>query len=64
MLVLTATSTENESKPDVFHETLIELGLLAATVIALAAAIWILRRSQATKAASAAAVTADEHEPD
>jgi phosphate starvation-inducible membrane PsiE len=58
MLVITATSTENESKPERFHETLIELGLLAATVVALAAAIWILRRSQATKAASATA--ADE----
>lgn len=51
MLVITATSTENESKPAVFHETLIELGLLAATVVALATAIWILRRSQAVKAA-------------
>jgi phosphate starvation-inducible membrane PsiE len=61
MLVITATSTENERKPEVFHETLIELGLLAATVVALAVAIYILRRSQASKAASAAA--ADEHEP-
>jgi len=61
MLVITATSTENESKPEVFHETLIELGLLAATVVALATAIYILRRSQASKAAGAAA--ADEHEP-
>ena len=61
MLVITATSTENENNPVVFHETLIELGLLAATVVALAAAIYILRRSQASKAAGAAA--ADEHEP-
>ena len=62
MLVITATSTEKENDTQVFHETLIELGLLAATVVALAAAIYILRRSQAAKAASAAAVTADEHE--
>jgi phosphate starvation-inducible membrane PsiE len=60
MLVITATSTENENKPEVFHETLIELGLLAATVVALATAIWILRRSQATKAASAAASAEDQ----
>ncbi|MEO8841213.1 MAG: hypothetical protein ABI591_03495 [Kofleriaceae bacterium] len=26
-----------------FHNTLVELGLLAATVIALAVAIWVLR---------------------
>jgi phosphate starvation-inducible membrane PsiE len=52
MLVITATSTETESKPEVFHETLVELGLLAATVIALSVAIWILRRSQTAKAAS------------
>jgi phosphate starvation-inducible membrane PsiE len=58
MLVITATSTEKENKAEVFHETLIELGLLAATVVALATAIWILRRSQAAKAASAPA--ADE----
>jgi phosphate starvation-inducible membrane PsiE len=46
MLVITATSTENETKPEVFHNTLVELGLLAATVVALAAAICILRFSQ------------------
>ena len=63
MLVITATSTEKENNAPVFHETLIELGLLAATVVALATAIWILRRSQAAKAASAAAAAADEHEP-
>jgi len=43
MLVITATSTEHDS--DKFHETLIELGLLALTVIAMAVAIWILRFS-------------------
>jgi flagellar biogenesis protein FliO len=45
MLVITATSTEQETHPDQFHNMLVELGLLAATVVALAAAIWILRYS-------------------
>src|SRR5579883_805893 len=45
MLVITATSTESEKSPDIFHNTLVELGLLAATVVALALAIWILRYS-------------------
>ncbi|MFT3696150.1 MAG: phosphate-starvation-inducible PsiE family protein [Kofleriaceae bacterium] len=49
MLVITATSTENEHDPEIFHNTLIELGLLAATTIALAVAIWILRHSQSLK---------------
>lgn len=57
MLVITATSTETEQHPDIFHNTLIELGLLAATVIALAVAVWILRRSQR----SAAPPPPDEH---
>src|ERR1700722_2096921 len=46
MLVITATSTENDAKADVFRNTLIELGLLAATVIAMTIAIFILRFSQ------------------
>ena len=45
MLVITATSTEAEAHPDQFHNMLVELGLLAATVVALAGAIWILRYS-------------------
>jgi len=45
MLVITATSTEQESHPEQFHNLLVELGLLAATVVALATAIWILRFS-------------------
>ncbi|HEY0253306.1 MAG TPA: phosphate-starvation-inducible PsiE family protein [Kofleriaceae bacterium] len=49
MLVITATSTENEHDPAIFHNTLIELGLLAATTIALAVAIWVLRHSQSLK---------------
>jgi phosphate starvation-inducible membrane PsiE len=46
MLVITATSTESENDPAKFHNTLVELGLLAATVVAMAFAIWILRYSQ------------------
>jgi hypothetical protein len=45
MLVITATSTEQEAHPAQFHNTLVELGLLAAMVVALAGAIWILRHS-------------------
>jgi phosphate-starvation-inducible protein E len=45
-LVITATSTEQEVvHPEQFHNMLVELGLLAATVVALAAAIWIFRYS-------------------
>src|ERR1700728_1674105 len=36
MLVITATSTSMEAEaPAIFHNTLVELGLLAATVVAL-----------------------------
>lgn len=44
MLVITATST-GVAHPEEFHNMLLELGLLAATVVALASAIWILRYS-------------------
>lgn len=47
MLVITATSTEGEANVGHFYNTLIELGLLAGTVIVLAGAIWILRHSAA-----------------
>ena len=50
MLVITATSTDHEHDSEVFHNTLVELGLLAATVIALSVAIWVLRHSQTLKA--------------
>jgi phosphate starvation-inducible membrane PsiE len=47
MLVITAESTKLEvSNPDAFRNTLIELFLLAIIVIAMAASIYILRRSQ------------------
>ena len=45
MLVITATSTDAEHDSDRFYNTLVELGLLALTVIAMAVAIWILRYS-------------------
>jgi phosphate starvation-inducible membrane PsiE len=62
MLVITATSTETEHDAPLFHNTLIELGLLAATVIALAIAIWILRHSQTLKkVASAEPPSTDTH---
>ena len=47
MLVITAESTNLEvANPDAFHSTLIELGLLAVIIIAMAASIYVLRRSQ------------------
>jgi phosphate starvation-inducible membrane PsiE len=46
MLVITATSTESEANAAMFHNTLVELGLLAGTVVAMAVAICILRFSQ------------------
>jgi flagellar biogenesis protein FliO len=45
MLVITATSTEQEAHAEQFHNMLVELGLIAAMVVALAGAIWILRYS-------------------
>lgn len=45
MLVITATSTKQEDNAAQFHNMLVELGLIAATVVALAVAIWILRYS-------------------
>ncbi len=62
MLVITATSTETEHSPEIFHNTLIELGLLAGTVVALASAIWILRHSQSLKRNVVPEAVAEEHE--
>jgi hypothetical protein len=46
MLVITATSTNVEAAhPEQFHNMLVELGLLAVTIVMLAGAIWILRYS-------------------
>ena len=48
MLVITAEGTNLElTRPDVFRNTLIELGLLAVIVVAMAVSIYVLRRSQA-----------------
>ena len=44
MQVITATSTAVVN-PDEFHNMLLELGLLAATVVALSGAIWMLHYS-------------------
>jgi uncharacterized membrane protein (DUF373 family) len=47
MLVITAESTKLEiSNPGAFRNTLIELGLLAIIVLAMAGSIYILRRSE------------------
>jgi phosphate starvation-inducible membrane PsiE len=46
MLVITAESTKIEiSNPEAFRNTLIELGLLAVTIVAIAVSIYILRRN-------------------
>lgn len=46
MLVITATSTKDEhSAPEVFRNTLIELGLLALIVVAMAISVYVLRKS-------------------
>lgn len=45
VLVITATSTQLELHPEQFHNALVELGLLAVTVVALTGGIWILRYS-------------------
>ncbi len=62
MLVITATSVDNENNPAVFGNTLIELGLLAAMVIALAIAIWILRHSKTLKSVEPLPVVAHDDE--
>lgn len=50
MLVITAESTKLENQPAVFLNTLVELGLLAGTIIVIACAVYILRKSQTFKA--------------
>ncbi|MGB8214866.1 MAG: phosphate-starvation-inducible PsiE family protein [Anaerolineales bacterium] len=46
MLVITADSTKIENQPILFQNSLYELGLLAVTILFIAASIYILRRSQ------------------
>ena len=48
MLVITAEGTQLESSPALFQSTLLELALLGFIVLAMAGAIFILRRSQST----------------
>ena len=50
MLVITATSTKDEhTAPDVFRNTLMELGLLALIVVTMALSIYILKRAEMMK---------------
>jgi phosphate starvation-inducible membrane PsiE len=44
MLVITAESTKVESEPALFRSLLAELALLAATVVAMAVSVYILRK--------------------
>ena len=46
MLVITAESTKMENNIPAFQNMLLELGLLAGTIILIACAVYILRRSQ------------------
>ena len=46
MLVITAESTKIENQPALFQNTLLELGLLALTIIVIAGSIALLRRGQ------------------
>ena len=45
MLVITAESTKIENQPVLFQSTLIELGLLAVTILMISVSVYILRRS-------------------
>jgi len=61
MLVITAESTKLEvSNPEAFRNTLIELGLLALIIVAMAISIYILRRSKMLKVAGEVGETDDE----
>ena len=51
MLVITATSTKDEhTAPEVFRNTLMELGLLAFIVVVMALSIYILKKASAVRA--------------
>jgi hypothetical protein len=53
MLVITATSTKDEhTAPEVFRNTLLELGLLALIVVTMALSIYILRKAEVLRTAS------------
>ena len=55
MLVITAESTKQFENVEVFRSTLLELGLLAFIVLAIAVAIYMLRRSEHFKLREAGA---------
>lgn len=57
MLVITAQSTKLLENIEVFRSTLLELGLLAVIVVAIAVAIYLLRRSERFKLREAEADT-------
>ena len=57
MLVITAESTKQFENVEVFRSTLLELGLLAVIVVAIAVAIYMLRRSEQFKLREAEADT-------
>jgi phosphate starvation-inducible membrane PsiE len=63
MLVITATSTKDEhTLPEVFRNTLMELGLLALIVVTMALSIYILRKAEVLRAAMLPQPK-PEHEP-
>jgi len=50
MIIITAESTKMEvTNPEAFRSLLVELALLAVIVVAMAFAVWILRRSDANQ---------------
>ncbi len=54
MIIITAESTKMElTNPEAFHALLMELGLLALIVIAMAFSAWILRRDDISKSSKA-----------
>src|SRR5207253_7353148 len=61
MLVITAESTKQFENIELFRSTLIELGLLALIVIAIAIAIYMLRRSSRFVTETMAEHLEDQH---
>ena len=53
MLVITATSTKDEhTAPEVFRNTLMELGLLALIVVTMAVSIYLLKKAEILRLAA------------
>ena len=61
MLVITAESTKQFENIELFRSTLVELGLLALIVIAIAIAIYMLRRSERFVTTTMADHLEDQH---